>query len=92
MEDRFKRLSSSIDYYYCVDTKNNNQGLTEEDMLDKLNELAEERDYFRKRKCQYEHDYSWVLTENIQLKQLISEYGDVRMKKKMELILGEKSK
>ena len=43
-EKRFKRLVSSIDYYYCIDSENKNQGLTEEDMLDKLNELSEENE------------------------------------------------
>ena len=42
MSERFKRLSSSIDYYYCVDTENNNQGLTERDMLNELNALDSE--------------------------------------------------
>lgn len=34
---RYKRLVSSIDYYYCIDT-NNDKGLTEKDMLNLLNE------------------------------------------------------
>ena len=36
-EKRYKRLVSSIDYYYCIDT-NDDKGLTEEDMLNRLNE------------------------------------------------------
>ena len=36
-ENRYKRLVSSIDYYYCIDT-NDDKGLTEEDMLNRLNE------------------------------------------------------
>lgn len=28
-EKRFKRLVSSIDYYYCIDTTNDDKGLTE---------------------------------------------------------------
>lgn len=39
-EKRFKRLVSSIDYY-CIDT-NDGKGLTEEDMLNRLNEQEEE--------------------------------------------------
>lgn len=35
---RYKRLVSSIDYYYCIDTTNDDKGLTEEDMLNLLNE------------------------------------------------------
>lgn len=37
-EKRYKRLVSSIDYYYCIDTTNDDKGLTEEDMLNRLNE------------------------------------------------------
>lgn len=37
---RYKRLVSSIDYYYCIDT-NDDKGLTEEDMLNLLNEQDE---------------------------------------------------
>ena len=40
-EKRYKRLVSSIDYYYCIDT-NNDKGLTEEDMLNRLNEQEKE--------------------------------------------------
>ena len=40
-EKRYKRLISSIDYYYCIDT-NNDKGLTEEDMLNRLNEQEKE--------------------------------------------------
>ena len=40
-EKRYKRLVSSIDYYYCIDT-NDDKGLTEEDMLNRLNEQDEE--------------------------------------------------
>ena len=36
-EKRYKRLVSSIDYYYCIDT-NDDKGLTEDDMLNRLNE------------------------------------------------------
>ena len=36
-EKRYKRLVSSIDYYYCIDT-NDDKGLTENDMLNRLNE------------------------------------------------------
>ena len=39
---RFKRLCSSIDYYYCLDKENDDKGLTEADMLDMLNELSDE--------------------------------------------------
>ena len=39
-EKRYKRLVSSIDYYYCIDT-NDDKGLTEEDMLNRLNEQDE---------------------------------------------------
>ena len=41
-EKRYKRLVSSIDYYYCTDNQNENQGLTEKDMLNRLNEQDEE--------------------------------------------------
>lgn len=37
---RYKRLVSSIDYYYCIDT-NDGKGLTENDMLNRLNEQDE---------------------------------------------------
>ena len=37
-EKRYKRLVSSIDYYYCIDTTNDDKGLTEDDMLNRLNE------------------------------------------------------
>ena len=40
-EKRYKRLVSSIDYYYCIDTTNDDKGLTEEDMLNRLNEQDE---------------------------------------------------
>lgn len=40
-EKRYKRLVSSIDYYYCIDT-NDDKGLTEEDMLNRLNEQEKE--------------------------------------------------
>jgi len=40
-EKRYKRLVSSIDYYYCTDNQNENQGLTEKDMLNRLNEQDE---------------------------------------------------
>jgi len=40
-EKRYNRLVSSIDYYYCIDT-NDDKGLTEEDMLNRLNEQDEE--------------------------------------------------
>ena len=36
-EKRYKRLVSSIDYYYCIDTSDD-KGLTENDMLNRLNE------------------------------------------------------
>lgn len=39
-EKRYKRLVSSIDYYYCIDTTDD-KGLTEEDMLNLLNEQDE---------------------------------------------------
>ena len=39
-EKRYNRLVSSIDYYYCIDT-NDDKGLTEEDMLNRLNEQDE---------------------------------------------------
>ena len=39
-EKRYKRLVSSIDYYYCIDT-NDDKGLTENDMLNRLNEQDE---------------------------------------------------
>ena len=41
-EKRYKRLVSSIDYYYCIDTTNDDKGLTEEDMLNRLNEQEKE--------------------------------------------------
>lgn len=41
-EKRYKRLVSSIDYYYCTDNQNENQGLTEKDMLNRLNEQEKE--------------------------------------------------
>ena len=41
-EKRYNRLVSSIDYYYCTDNQNENQGLTEKDMLNRLNEQDEE--------------------------------------------------
>lgn len=41
-EKRYKRLVSSIDYYYCTDNQNENQGLTEKDMLNRLNEQDKE--------------------------------------------------
>ena len=41
-EKRYKRLVSSIDYYYCIDTTNDDKGLTEEDMLNRLNEQDKE--------------------------------------------------
>ena len=40
-EKRYKRLVSSIDYYYCIDT-NDDKGLTEDDMLNRLNEQDKE--------------------------------------------------
>ena len=40
-EKRYKRLVSSIDYYYCIDT-NEDKGLTEDDMLNRLNEQEKE--------------------------------------------------
>lgn len=53
-EKRYKRLVSSIDYYYCIDT-NDDKGLTEEDMLNLLNEqderikkLSEENEQLKK--------------------------------------------
>ena len=39
---RFKRLISSIDYYYCIDKENDDKGLTEADMLNMLNDLSDE--------------------------------------------------
>ena len=41
IENRYKRLVSSIDYYYCIDTTNDDKGFTEEDMLNRLNEQDE---------------------------------------------------
>lgn len=41
-EKRYKRLVSSIDYYYCIDTTNDDKGLTEDDMLNRLNEQDKE--------------------------------------------------
>lgn len=41
-EKRYKRLVSSIDYYYCIDTTNDDKGLTEKDMLNRLNEQDKE--------------------------------------------------
>jgi len=34
-ENRYKRLVSSIDYYYCIDT-NDDKGLTEEEIIKEL--------------------------------------------------------
>jgi cell shape-determining protein MreC len=56
-EKRYKRLVSSIDYYYCTDNQNENQGLTEKDMLDRLNEQDERIETLKE--------------ENEQLKQLL---------------------
>jgi len=35
-EKRYKRLVSSIDYYYCIDTTNDDKGFTEEEIIKEL--------------------------------------------------------
>ena len=40
-EKRYNRLVSSIDYYYCIDATDD-KGLTEDDMLNRLNEQDKE--------------------------------------------------
>ena len=45
-EKRFAKLSSSIDYYIIWDTKEE-KGYTEEEIVDKLNELNDENEQLR---------------------------------------------
>ena len=45
-EKRFAKLSSSIDYYLIWDT-NEEKGYTEEEIVDKLNELNDENEQLR---------------------------------------------
>ena len=54
-EKRYKRLVSSIDYYYCIDT-NDDKGLTEDDMLNRLNEQDERIKELEREKKSYMDD------------------------------------
>ena len=78
---RFKRLSSSIDYYYCIDSKNKDKGLTVEDMFTMLNNLAEENEELltinNKKKGALVKAVNQLNKENEELKQEISELGSI---------------
>ena len=47
-EKRFAKLSSSIDYYIIWDTKEE-KGYTEEEIVDKLNELNDENEQLKQK-------------------------------------------
>ena len=94
-EKRYKRLVSSIDYYYCIDT-NDDKGLTEEDMLNRLNEqdetikeLEKENEQLKSTNMEMEDCIGRLKEEKIKLEiklDLIRNYAVIGGEVKQELI------
>ena len=69
-EKRYKRLVSSIDYYYCIDTTNDDKGLTENDMLNLLNEQEE---LIKRLKTIREEQTETILKQKRKIKELTAQ-------------------
>lgn len=76
-EQRFERWN---DCSCKVKDNKNDVLLSWEEVVGKLNELSEMKDYFEKKKCEYLNKWNLAHLDNIQLRQEIDEQQDTIQK------------